>query len=53
MKTLLEGKYFEPISYEWALMIFRDKYRGQGGAPIVRIMGGLGPIVKVIYRELE
>ena len=52
-KALLECKEFGPISYAWAFMIFRDKYQGPEGAPIVRIMAKLGGIVKVSYRELE
>ena len=33
-------------------MIFKDKYLGQDGAPIGRIMGQVGAIAKAIYHEL-
>ena len=51
-KSLLEGNDSEPISYEWAFMIFRDKYQEPEGAPIVRIVGKLWGIGEVIYNEL-
>ena len=52
-KELPDGKDFGPISYEWAFMIFKDKYQGQERAPVVRIFGQLGEIAKAIYHELE
>ena len=52
-KATLEGRYFGPISYEWAFRILGDKYREPEGVPIVRIMGQLSGIEKAIYRELE
>ena len=38
-KALLEGKESEPISYEWAFRILRNKHQEPEGAPIVRIAG--------------
>ena len=52
-KALLEGNDSEPISYEWMFRITKDQYQEQEGAPIVRIMGQLGLIGRVIYHELE
>ena len=43
-QSLLDGKEFVPISYEWALRIVRDKYRAPEGVPIVRIVGKLGEL---------
>ena len=44
MKKHVEGNDSEPISYEWPFRIFRDKYHGPEGVPIVRIVGQLGGI---------
>ena len=52
-KSLLEGNDSEPISYEWAFMIFKAEYKEQEGVPIVRIVGLLSAVGKAIYHELE
>ena len=52
-KSLLEGKNFEPISYEWMFGISKAKYQEQEGLPIIRISGQLSSIGKVGNRELE
>ena len=47
-KRTLEGKELGAIGYEWASTIFRDKYQGPEGAQIVRIVGRLGEVGKLI-----
>ena len=45
--SLLDGKDFEMISYEWMFVISKAKYQEQEGVPIVRIMGQLSSIDRV------
>ena len=46
----LDGKDPEPIRYDWAYMIFKDKRHEQEGAPIGRIACLLMAIGKAIPR---
>ena len=52
-EALLDGKDFAPISYAWMFGIFRYKYQGTEGGPIVRIVWEFRGIGEVIYRGLE
>ena len=51
--SLLDGKDFEMISYEWMFVISKAKYQEQEGVPIVRIMSQLSSIYRLSYSELE
>ena len=51
--AILKGELEEPVGYDWAFQILREKRREPEGAPIVRIVKQLGEMERVITRELE